>query len=167
MDILKAGIDWAKAEVFSSQFFILFGVLFILASIGFWQWGRTEVARAYIVPTAVAGALLLTIGVGIFFANKSRVNSFPVAYKENPTAFVQSEIVRTEKIMGEYRNIVFKIIPVIILVMALIIIFIDTPLWRAIATTTIAMMVVIILVDSNANARVVEYNGQLVLEANK
>ena len=29
MDILKASTDWAKAELFSTPFFILFGVLFM------------------------------------------------------------------------------------------------------------------------------------------
>ena len=45
MEILKLAIEWAKAEVFSSRFFIAFGVLFISASIGFWQLGKTELAK--------------------------------------------------------------------------------------------------------------------------
>ena len=68
----------------------------------------------------------------------------------------------TEKTMKEYQTIVFKIIPLIIVVAALLIIFIDKPIWRAISITTIAMMVVILLVDYNANARIEAYNEQLV-----
>ena len=56
MDMLKTAIDWAKAEVFSTSFFIVFGVLFVLTSIGFWQLGKTDMARANINPTLVAGA---------------------------------------------------------------------------------------------------------------
>ena len=41
MEILKTATDWAKTEVFSSAFFIIFGVVFVLASIGFWQMGKT------------------------------------------------------------------------------------------------------------------------------
>ena len=163
MDILKAAIDWAKAEVFSSQFFILFGLLFVLATIGFWQLGKTEIAKAFVIPTLVAGILLLTIGVGLFFSNKSRLASFPTEYNNNASAFVQSEIVRAEKTMKEYQTIVFKIIPIIIIVAALLIIFINKPTWRAISITTIAMMVVILLVDINANARIEDYNKQLML----
>ena len=163
MEILKAANEWAKAEVFSSQFFILFGVIFLLGCIGFWQWGKTEVAKAFVVPMLVAGALLLVIGLGLCFANKSRLASFPHAYSSDAAAFVASEITRTEKAMNEYRTIVFKIIPLIIVVAALLIAFIDKPNWRAIGIVTVAMMVIILLVDNNANARVEAYNKQLVL----
>ena len=162
MDILNSATEWAKAEVFSSRFFIFFAILFLVASIGFWQLGKTVVAKAYIIPTLIAGLLILAVGIGIFFANKSRITTFTEAYNENPTAFVQSEIVRTEKSMGEYSTIVFKIIPFIIIAAALCIVFVDKPLWRAISITTIAMMVVILYVDSNANARIEAYHKELV-----
>lgn len=163
MEILKTATEWAKDEVFSSKFFILFGVMFVLACIGFWQLGKTDIAKAFIFPTLVAGTLLLAIGFGIFFTNKSRVSSFITAYNSDSTAFVKSEITRTEKSMGEYKSIVFKIIPLIIVVAALLIIFIDKPMLRAISITTIAMMVVILFVDSNANTRIETYNKQLQL----
>ena len=162
MDILKEATDWARAEVFSSLFFILFGVSFLAATIGFWQLGKTEVAKAYIFPTLVAGVLLLAVGMGIFFANKSRTKSFVSAYEKNPTEFVESEIGRTQQSMGEYKTIVFKVIPLIVLVATILIIFIDKPIWRAIGITTISMMVIIMLVDSNADARIKEYNGKLL-----
>lgn len=163
MEILKAATLWAKSEVFSSQFFIFFGLLFLVGSIGFWQLGKTEVAKAFVSPMLIAGILILTVGLGIFFANKSRITSFTEAYNSDAPAFVKSEIVRTEKSMGEYRTIVFKIIPLIIAGAALLIIFIDKPIWRAIGITTIAMMVVILLVDINANARIEAYHEQLIL----
>lgn len=161
MEILKIAIEWAKAEVFSARFFIFFAILFLTASIGFWQLSKTEIAKAYTIPTLVAGLLILAVGVGIFFANKSRITSFAEAYHENPTEFVKSEITRTEKSLGEFRTIVFKIIPFIIIAAALLIVFVDKPMWRATAITTIAMMLVILLVDSNANARIEAYNKQL------
>ena len=164
MEILKAATEWARAEVFSSRFFILFGILFVIAGIGFWQLGKTEIAKAYIYPTLVAGALLLAVGIGIFFTNKSRVTSFEVAYNNDPSEFVKTEIVRTEKTLAEFRTIVFKVIPFIIVAAALLIVFVDKPLWRAIGITTIGMMVVILLVDSNANARIEKYHKELVLE---
>ena len=162
MDILKAANDWARAEVFSTQFFIFFGILFLVGCIGFWQMGKTEVARAFIIPLLVAGALLVVIGIGLFFSNKSRVASFPEAYQSDATAFVQSEIARAEKTTNEYQTIVFKVIPIIIVAAALIILFVDKPTWRAIGITTIAMLVVIMLVDINANARIEAYKNQIV-----
>ncbi|MEQ9262587.1 MAG: hypothetical protein RLP14_05430 [Owenweeksia sp.] len=167
MEILRLATEWAKAEVFSARFFIFFAILFLSASIGFWQLGKTEMAKAYIMPTFVAGLLILAVGVGIFFANKSRVTSFAEAYHTSPSGFVKSEISRTEKSMGEYNTIVFKIIPFVIIAAALLIVFVDKPLWRAISITTIAMMMVILLVDSNANARIKAYKKQLELAGKK
>lgn len=163
MEILKLATEWARAEIFSARFFIFSAMLFLTASIGFWQLGKTEIAKAYIIPTLIVGLLLMVVGVGIFFANKSRVTSFAEAYSANPTEFVQSEITRTEKSMSEFRSIVFKVIPFIIVVAALLIVFTDKPIWRATAITIIAMMVVILLVDSNANARIEAYHKQLEL----
>ncbi|MEL6623913.1 MAG: hypothetical protein AAFQ83_25195 [Bacteroidota bacterium] len=162
MKILHTAVDWAKAEVFSAQFFILFGVLFILGTIGFWQLGKTEVAKAFVIPTLVAGILLLMVGFGIFFANKGRVKSFESEYQRDPSAFVQSEITRTEKVMKEYQNIVFRVIPLIVTVAALLIMFLDKPMWRAIGITTIGLMAVVLCIDSNAKARIEAYNQALV-----
>jgi uncharacterized membrane protein len=161
MDILKTATEWAKAEAFSTSFFILFGVMFLAACVGFWQLGKTVLAKAYIFPTLVAGILLLTIGLGLFISNNSRAKSFPAEYSKDASAFVQSEITRVEKTMEEYQTIAFKVFPAIIAVAALLIIFIDKPIWRAISITTIAMLVVILLVDSNANARLKVYKKQL------
>ncbi|MFR9546760.1 MAG: hypothetical protein SNJ29_14460 [Rikenellaceae bacterium] len=61
MDILAIASQWAKDEIFSSKLFIVAGVIFLVISIGFWQLGKTEIARAYIVPFAVCSALLLII----------------------------------------------------------------------------------------------------------
>lgn len=163
MDILKLATDWAKDEVFSSKFFIFFGILFILATIGFWQLGKTDIAKAFIYPTLVAGILILTVGFGLLYANHTRITTFTNDYHKDATAFVKSEIVRAEKSINEYELIVFKVIPLIIIVASLLIIFIDKPIWRAISTTTIAMMVVILLIDNNANARIVNYYKQLIV----
>lgn len=165
MDILKAATDWAKAELFSTPFFILFGVLFVVASIGFWQLGKTDMAKAYIIPTLVAGVLLMIIGFGLFFNNKSRVANFPVAYERDASAFVESELARAEGTLKEYRNVVFTAIPLIIAACALGIMFLHTPTWRASLITTIAMLVVILLIDGTAYARIDAYNQQLEMAA--
>lgn len=167
MELVKIAIEWAKAEVFSARFFIFFALLFLAASIGFRQLGKTEMAKAFVIPTMIAGLLILAVGIGIFFANKSRITSFAEAYKTNETAFITSEIERTEKSMAEYKTIVFKVIPIMIIAACLLIVFIDKPIWRATAITTIGMMVVILLVDSNANSRLEAYHKQLELEMAK
>ena len=163
MEILKIATDWAKAEVFSTQFFILFGFIFVMASVGFWQLGKTDIAKAYIIPTIVAGILLLIIGFGLFFTNKSRVKEFETAYTNDVSAFVESELKRVESTLNEYQTIVFKIIPIIIAIASFLIIIIDTPTWRAISITTIAMLVIILLIDGTAHSRIEAYNKHLLL----
>lgn len=167
MDILKTATEWAKAELFSTPFFILFGVLFMVASLGFWQLGKTDIARAYIIPMLVAGALLTIIGLGLFFTNKSRITQFETAYNADASTFVASEIERSEATLKEYKNVVFTAIPLIIVVCALVIFFVNTPGWRASMITTIAMLVVILLIDGTAHARIKSYNEQLHLVEKK
>lgn len=162
MDILKTSTNWVKAELFSTPFFILFGSLFVLAGIIFWQIGKTEIAKAYIIPFLVAGILLIIIGVGLFFTNKTRLTNFPIAYERDATAFITSELSRAEATLKEYRTIVFIAIPLIIVACSLGILFLNTPTWRASLITTIAMLVVILLVDGTAHARIDTYYQQLL-----
>ena len=162
MDILKAAIDWVKAELFSTPFFILFGVVFLVASLGFKMLGKTDLARAYIVPTLVAGALLAIIGIGLFFTNKSRISQFEKAYNTDASAFVTSELQRAEATLKEYKNIVFTAIPLIITICALTLLFVSAPIWRASLITAIAMLVVILLIDGTAYARIDDYQEQLL-----
>ena len=160
MELLKLATEWAKSEVFSTRFFILFAIGFLIASIGFWQLGKTDLAKSYIIPSLVAGLLLLTIGLGLFFTNKSRVIQFEQAFSTDVSAFYQLEIERSERTLREYK-IVFKVIPILIIVAALLILFVNTPTWRAISITTIAMLIVILLVDGTAHARIDAYYKKL------
>lgn len=163
MDIVKTATDWAKAEMFSTTFFIIAGLVFVAASIGLWQLGRSDLARAYIIPMSVAGAMLMTIGFGLFFTNKARAANFPIAYQEDPAAFVQSEISRVDDTLHEYQTVVFKAIPIIIIIAAVLIISLSSPLWRAISITSITMLIVIMLIDGMAHARIENYRTQLEL----
>ena len=113
MDVLKLAIEWAKAEVLSTRFFIFFAIGFFIASVGFWQLGKTDLAKAYIIPTLVAGLLLMTIGIGLFYTNKSRIIQFEKAFNSDTSAFFQSEIERSESTLKEY-TVVFKVIPILI-----------------------------------------------------
>lgn len=64
-------------------------------------------AKAYVYPTVVLGILLLTIGIGIIYANFTRVSSFEKDYNADTPTFVKSEIERTEQSLNEYGTIVF------------------------------------------------------------
>ena len=123
MEIQKIATDWAKAEIFSSSFFIIFGVVFVAVSIGFWQLGKTDLVKAYIIPAAVAGVLLITIGIGLVYANLTRISSFEEDFNKDAPVFVQSEIERVDGTLKEYKTVVFTAIPLIIIAFALILIF--------------------------------------------
>lgn len=157
MDILKTSTDWAKSELISTPFFALAGLVFIAMGIGFWQMGKTELAKSYIIPTLVAGVLLIIIGVGLFFTNKGRITQFENTYKESPTAFIDAELERTQSTLKEYKNVVFTGIPVIIVLCTTILFFTNGPVLRASMITTIAMLSIILLIDGLAHARIGEY----------
>lgn len=167
MEIVKAANDWAKAEIFSAQIFFSFGVLFVLVSAGFWQLGNSELSQTLIYPILVAGALLMAAGIGFYFSNNKRLANFEADYKANPVTFLDSEIARTEKTIKSYENVAFKVFPGIIVVALLLIIFVDSPFWRAINIAVIAFFAVTILLDSKAHSRTKAYHEQLRLVKNQ
>ncbi|WP_289041757.1 hypothetical protein [uncultured Zobellia sp.] len=162
MDLLKLAIEWAKAEVFSTRFFIFFAIGFLIASAGFWQLGKTDLAKAYIIPTLVAGILLLIIGSGTNYANTQRVKQFEKDFNTDKTAFYKSEIERSESTVKQFV-VVFKVVPLLIIIAALLILCNNTPTWRAISITTLSMLMVILLIDGNAQSRIENYHKALKL----
>ena len=160
MELLNLSTEWAESEVFSTRFFILFAMLFFIASLGFWQLGKTDLAKAYIIPTFVASILLLLIGLGLFFTNKSRIKQFNEEYNANSISFYESEIKRTESTLKEYK-VVFKIIPILIIVAALLILFFNSSTIRAISITAIAILIIVLLIDGTAHSRIESYNKSL------
>jgi len=163
MDILKTSTDWAKAEMLSNGIFALFGVMFVLASLGFWLRGETEMARAFIIPTLVAGVLLLILGGGLLYGTWKSVAGFDAAFSQDPSAFIAAEIARVDSTMAQYAVAAFKVMPAIILVCAGLILFLNGPAWRASLITAIAMLALIIAVDSTANARLAAYKDKLLM----
>ncbi len=166
MDILKTAIEWAKDEVFSSWIFILFGILFVSTAIIFWQIGKTDLSKAFIIPILISGGLLLAAGFGFYFSNKARISNFENEYHNDITTFISTESNRVEKTILEYENIAFRIFPIIMIIAASLIIFIDKPLWRAISMTTLGLLMVILMIDSHAHARLKNYYKQLQQEQN-
>ena len=162
MDILKLSLAWAEDEVFSSRFFVLFGLVSVLAAYGFSQFGKTAFAKAFIIPSLVCGMLLMIIGIGLSYTNYTRIKSFPKMYAKSTNDFVISELSRAEKTMKEFELVVFKVIPFIIAICALIFIYTHHPLIRAISLSVMAMMIVILLVDTHSYTRIKDYKAQLV-----
>lgn len=163
MEILKAASDWAKAEIVSSIFFMLFGIIYLLAAFGFWRWGNSTLMKSLFIPILIAGGLLLSAGVGFYLSNKSRLTSFETSYKTSPSALIEAEIERTTQTIKTYENIALKVFPAIIIVAVLLSIFISTPIIRAICIAIIAFLSVLVVLDSQALKRTKTYHQQLEL----
>jgi hypothetical protein len=160
MDILKLSTDWAKSEVFSSKVVWLFSLIELSAALGFWYLGRTPMAKSFIWPLSIAGLFLAFVGAGLFFANNPRIDRFEQEYHLNPNAFVQSEIQRTEKSKDE-MSLVFRIIPIIIILSAIVILVVPGAISRAIAVTVILNAAFLMTVDSNTEARNNNYHYEI------
>lgn len=162
MDILKLSTEWASAEVFSAKMVALVSLLFFVVAIGFSQFAKTPMANSFVWPLAIAGLLLVAVSGGLYYANKPRITQFEKAYQENTDKFIESEIARTAKSQKEL-SLVLKVLPAIIIVGALLVIFLQAPLGRAIGYTIIALMTVLLFVDSNTDARNTAYHKQLII----
>lgn len=163
MDILKSSAVWAKAELLSSGFFILFGVVFVAAGLGFWTRGETAMARAFVIPMLVAGALLMILGAGLFYGTWKSSAGFAPAFAQDAAGFVASEIERVDRTMAQYGTAVFKVMPLMIAAAAVLVVVLSGPGWRAALITAIVFLGLVMLIDSNANARLVDYKEKLLL----
>ena len=161
MHVLKTAMDWARAEMFSSMFFALFGVVFLFASASFWHLGKTETAKAFVIPLLVTGILLVILGVGLVIANQWRISTFPAAFAADAKAFLAAEITRADKTVSGYQKAVQIYLPAIIAICALALLVVKTPNWQASMVAIIAMMAVIMLVDTNASTRMEDYQDRL------
>ena len=101
-------------------------------------------AKAFVWPLLTAGVLIIAVSSGLYIANKPRIAQFETAYNTDAKAFVQSEIERTAKSQHDLA-LVFKILPLIVIAAATLIVFVNTPLWRAIGLTIIALVSTLIV----------------------
>jgi len=123
--------------------------------------GRTPMAKSFVWPLLAAGLLLVAVSAGLYLANKPRMAQFETAYKNDAASFIRDEIARTAKSKHDLA-LVFKVLPAIIIAAALLIMFSQTPMWRAIGVTTIFLMTLLMLIDSNTDARNTAYHQNLL-----
>ena len=118
-------------------------------------------AKAFVWPLFIAGLLLAAVSAGLYIANKPRIAQFEAAYKNDANAFIQNEIIRTAKSKHELA-LVFKVLPAIIIAAATLVVFSQAHLWRAIGVATILLMTLLMLIDSNTDARNTAYHQNLI-----
>lgn len=162
MDILRTSTEWARAELLSNGILILFSMMFLGASLLFWLRWETDMAKAFVLPMLVAGILMLILGMGLFYGTWQSLSGFEPALAEDESGFVAAEIERLDKTMAQYRAAVFKVIPLMIAAAAVLIVVSQDPGWRAALITAIVFLSLVLLIDSNANARLEVYKAKLV-----
>jgi ABC-2 type transport system permease protein len=161
MDLLKLSIEWAKAEVFSAKIVWLFSIITLLSAAGFGFWGKTPTAKAFVIPLIVAGIFLVSVGIGLFTANNPRIAQFEKDYKLDAKSFIAKEIARTADSQGQLK-LVFRILPAITIVAAILLMIFSSPYWRAITVTIILITAFLLAVDSNTDARNDAYHDELL-----
>ena len=120
-------------------------------------------ARAYIFPTLIGGALLVLLGGALFDLYYSSIEGLTIKYNSDPGAFLEKEITRTNGSIAQYKRDLYGVFPIVALIASLLIIFIKRPIWRAIFITLIALSTILLLVDSQAIATLEAYNEKLEL----
>lgn len=163
MEIVRTATEWARAEIVSSKIFMLFGLFYMIGSIGLWKLGTTALAKALVIPLLVTGVLLLVAGISFYLSSKSLLSDFEKKYVENATAIMDSEIERTQKTIKTYENVALKVFPAIIILATLVFFFVSSPMIRAISLAVIAFLFVLVLLDSQALKRMKIYNYELEL----
>lgn len=160
MDLLKLSTDWAKSEVFSAKMVWICGVLLFTAALGFWYFGKTDMAKAFVVPMIVSALLVAVIGGGLFYANKPRIQRFKQAYEADARMFAQQELKRTEQSAKELA-LVFRVLPLVLIASGLLILFLPSPFGRSIGISLALFTAFLMLLDSNTAARNTIYHEQL------
>jgi len=161
MDLLKLSTEWARAELFSAKIVWLFSLITLISVIGFSLWGKTVMAKAFVIPLSVAGILFIVIGIGLYVANKPRIAQFEQEYRLDRQAFVTKEIARTTKSNQDFV-LVFKVLPALAVLAAVVLLLMQAPVWRAAALVSMLVFVFLMLVDSNTAARNEAYRQELV-----
>ena len=162
MEILKISIDWARAELLSNSLFALFGAMFLVASLLFWWRGEIEVAKVFVGPMMIAGVLMLILSGGLLYGTWKSLTGFSTAFADDNARFIGLEVQRIDRTMSQYGTAVFNVIPLLIAATAILIVFVNSPGWRAALITVIIFLGLIMLIDSNANARLERYKADLV-----
>ena len=162
MEIINYSVQWARAEVFSAQMVFLLGLVTLLVSLGFYVFGETPIARAYILPMLLSGLFLVAAAGGLYYANKPRVEHFSEQYEQNAKQFVQSELERTAKSDHDLHLMVYRVLPAIVIACAVAVFFVTGAYGRAWLVSLMILGSVMMAIDSNTHRRTADYRQQLI-----
>lgn len=94
--MIQHTFDWYNGEIFESKFILGFGLTLIISSFLFYFFGNAPTTKALIVPLIIIGLILFAIGANMIYSNGKKIIKIEQIYKQDKTAFVESEIKRVE-----------------------------------------------------------------------
>ena len=105
---------------------------------------------------------MLILGGGLFYGTWKSLAGFAPAFTKDAGGFVTLEIERANRTMAQYGKAALKVMPLMIAAAALLIAFVLSPGWRAAFVKASTCLGLVMLIDSNTNARLEAYKTTLV-----
>ena len=141
----------------------MFGIFTIILAIVFWKIGTTPAAKGMLYPLVFVGLLYSVTGAGMIANNNKRINEYTLAYKNNPTQFVESEKERKEGFISWYpkTRYIFGGLAILGIIFS---IYWATPIGRAIGISLILMTLATYVVDHFSEERAEVYHKHILEE---
>ncbi len=146
MDFMQHTTNWVIGEIFEATIFGSFGLLTIICSLLFWQFGETPNSKAVIIPFAIVGIFFLVTAISGIVSNNKRLTEYNEAFQKDKKAFVISEKKRVEDFQYLYK--VTVIITALSFVVAIgFFLFTDNHILRAIGLALIIFGLTGLVID--------------------
>ncbi len=103
MDFIQHTTNWVKGEIFEATIFGSFGLLTIIFSLVFLEFGETPNSKAVIIPFAIVGVFFLVTATSGIVSNNKRLIQYKEAFQKDEKAFAISEKNRVEDFQYLYK----------------------------------------------------------------
>ncbi|MDO4879817.1 MAG: hypothetical protein Q3983_00915 [Capnocytophaga sp.] len=156
MEIFSYTQNWLRGELFEGKLVLAFAVCTALLGVVFWKFGTAPTAKALLIPLLVVGAIYVAVGTTLITSNPKHHATFEAQYKEDPTAFAQSEKARVEGF--QYQYVISKVVATVCFIATLLIFwFSKSYTWQGVGIGLTYFGLVGLVVDYFSQHRAEEY----------
>ncbi len=103
MEFITHTTNWIKGELLESTLIITFSILLLISAFLFWKFGATPNAKVIILPLAIVGLLLCSVGASMYVSNQKRLTESKLKLEPNSVEFIQFEKKRVEAFQYMYQ----------------------------------------------------------------
>lgn len=137
---------------------LIFGGVALKVERGGYSWGVA-------IPSLLFGVILLGVGLGVGLRTNQQVTEIEISFKQNPSALLQKELPRMEKVNSNFRTTYYALGALAFL--GLLIHYLVGPEWgRGLGSTLVLLGAIGLLIDGFAERRAEPYTAALIrLEA--